>query len=132
MTNTYMNTYLPLVNLTSLPQVGALLSARRRLLGLSEAALATFCEMPVDQVRRLERGQYVPAPSQACSLAQILGIDRDALSRWALKALFRHPQYLIEAAMRSEAHIPLVSAIGQPKGGEPCRSRRRFRRRSQE
>ena len=130
MQNTYIRLYLPFVSSMNLPQVGALFAARRRLLGISQASLAALCDLPVDLVCRLERGEYVPAPSQACSLAQILGFDTAAVSSWALKALFQHPQYLVEAALRSEAQIPLLSAMGQQKGGEPCRSRRRFQRRS--
>jgi len=126
MSNTYMKLYLPFVSSMNLPQVGALFAARRRLLGISEAGLAALCDLSVVLVRRLESGQYVPSPSQACSLARILRFDSNAVCTWALKALFQHPQYLVEVATRFPEETPATAQ----EGGEPCRSRRLFLRRS--
>ena len=126
MSNTYIKLYLPFVSSMNLPQVGALFAARRRLLGISEADLAAGCDIGIDLLRRLERGQYVPSPSQAYSLAHALHFDTQDVCTWAVKALFQHPQYLVEVAMRFPEETPATAQ----EGGEPCRSRRLFLRRS--
>ena len=113
----------------SLQQVGVTFAGRRRLLGISEADLAARCGIDIDLLRRLERGQYVPSPSQACSLAHVLHFDTQDVCSWAVKALFQHPQYLVEVVARSRAALEMMPGTLQ-KGGEPCRSRSRFQRRS--
>ena len=73
-----------------------LLGARRRRLGLKEADLAARCSMRLDQLRRFERGQFLPSPLQAYLLAQALKLDPDAFCRWVILRLLLYPEYLAE------------------------------------
>ena len=82
--------------------VGPALAARRRQLHLSRAELAARCDISVDDLRRIERGQFAPSPAQAFQLAFELHIDVEPFCRWTLEQLFiMHPEYLAEHVARS-------------------------------
>jgi hypothetical protein len=48
------------------------LCARRRNLGLSPASVAAFCDLTPELMERIERGHFLPSPSQAYRMALAL------------------------------------------------------------
>ena len=63
-----------------------LLSARRRAL-LTRAGLAKARGLTSETIARLERGRFLPSPSQAFQLALALGIDPVEFGRWTIAEL---------------------------------------------
>jgi transcriptional regulator with XRE-family HTH domain len=74
--------------------LGLILAERRRHRNLSHADLGRICGAAVGDIRRLEQGRWVPSPSQAWSLAEVLGIEPEDLAAWAIRQLLFHPELL--------------------------------------
>jgi hypothetical protein len=52
--------------------------------------------MTCDMIERLEQGRFLPSPSQAYRLGQVLNLDPVDMGSWALRELLLHPEYLVE------------------------------------
>ena len=83
--------------------VGLLLAERRRHRNLSHADLAQSAGATAAEIRRLEEGIWVPSPSQAWTLAEVLGLEPEAFAAWALRQLLLRPAYLAEQALPAAA-----------------------------
>ena len=71
-------------------------SARRRALALSPQELARRSGLPVNAIERLEKGQFLPAPSQAYHLGLALQVDPFEFSAGMVTLLLLHPEFLLE------------------------------------
>jgi transcriptional regulator with XRE-family HTH domain len=76
--------------------VGLILADRRRHRNLSPAELGRMCGAAASEISRLEEGRWVPSPSQAWSLAQVLGLEPEAFAAWSIRQLLFRPELLAE------------------------------------
>lgn len=83
--------------------LGLILAERRRHRHLSVIELGQICGIAAADLRRLEDGRWVPAPSQAWSLAEALGFDPEELAAWAIRQLLFHPELLAEHVLPKAA-----------------------------
>jgi hypothetical protein len=73
------------------------ISSRRRTLKLSDAQLARRAAMPLETIGLLQKGSFVPSPSQAFRLGVALQlVDPAEFAEKAMCLLLLHPQYLLD------------------------------------
>jgi transcriptional regulator with XRE-family HTH domain len=92
-----------LIYLSNARSLLPLLSDRRRALNYSPEDLSARCGLPAETIELLERGQFLPSPSQAYQLALALDIDPVGLGSWAMTELLLHPEQLAEHIARTAA-----------------------------
>ena len=83
--------------------LGFILAERRRHRNLSVIELGQLCGTTAREIRRLEEGRWIPSPSQAWSLAEVLGLEPEELAAWAVRQLLFHPELLAEHVLSAAA-----------------------------
>ena len=73
------------------------ISSRRRALKLSDAQLARRAALPLETIGLLQKGTFIPSPSQAFRLGVALQLVHPAeFAENAMCLLLLHPQSLLE------------------------------------
>jgi transcriptional regulator with XRE-family HTH domain len=83
--------------------LGLILAERRRHRNLSHADLGRICGAAAGDIRRLEEGRWVPSPSQAWALADVLGLEPEAFAAWTIRQLLFHPELLAQHVLSAAA-----------------------------
>jgi transcriptional regulator with XRE-family HTH domain len=83
--------------------LGLILAERRRHRNLSPVALSRMCGVTVGEINRLEEGRWVPSPSQAWTLAEVLDLEPEAFVAWAIRQLLFRPELLAEHVLPTAA-----------------------------
>jgi len=83
--------------------LGLILAERRRHRHLSHTDLAQAAGATAAEIRRLEEGRWVLSPSQAWSLAEVLGLEPEAFAAWSLRQLLFRPELLAQHVLPTAA-----------------------------
>ena len=83
--------------------LGLILAERRRRRNLSPVDLSRMCRVTFGEINRLEEGRWVPWPSQAWSLAEVLGLEPEAFAAWTIRQLLFRLDLLAEHVVPSAA-----------------------------